>query len=83
MPAYNEEGTIGKVIQEIKEQAKQSKYNYEIIVVDDGSTDKTAEVAKKAGATVFSHPKNYGLGEAFKTEIEKALERKAPPRLVR
>ncbi len=53
------------------------KYNFEVIVIDDGSTDRTALVAKKAGAIVYSHPKNYGLAEAFKTEIEKCLKHKA------
>ena len=74
IPAYNEEGTIAAVISKIHEVMGQNKYNYKILVVDDGSRDKTAEIAKKEGAVVYSHPKNYGLAEAFKTEVEKSLD---------
>lgn len=74
IPAYNEEGTIAAVINKIHEVMGQNKYNYKILVVDDGSKDKTAEIAKKEGAIVYSHPKNYGLAEAFKTEVEKSLD---------
>lgn len=74
IPAYNEEGTIAAVINRIHEVMGQNKYNYKILVVDDGSKDKTAETAKKEGAVVYSHPKNYGLAEAFKTEVEKSLD---------
>ena len=77
MPAYNEEKTIASVIRRIFTVTRELKHKSEVIVIDDGSTDNTAKTARNAGATVYSHPKNYGLGEAFKTEIEKALERKA------
>jgi glycosyltransferase involved in cell wall biosynthesis len=77
IPAYNEKNSIGKVIHEIKGIMKSLKYKYEVFVVDDGSTDDTANIAKKAGATVHSHPINYGLAETFKTEIDKCLELKA------
>lgn len=77
IPAYNEERTIGKVLEHLKKVMDAHKYDYEILVVDDGSKDRTAEIAKKAGAIVYSHPRNYGLAEAFRTEIEKCLERKA------
>jgi glycosyltransferase involved in cell wall biosynthesis len=75
IPAFNEEKTIGSVIKSIIDVL--GKYKFEILVVDDGSTDKTAEIAKQAGAEVIKHPKNYGLAEAFRTEIEEALKRKA------
>ena len=77
IPAFNEEGSVGKVIRDIKEVLGKEKYDYKILVVDDGSTDKTAEVAEKAGAEVVKLPINYGLAEAFRTEIEAALKRKA------
>ncbi len=77
IPAYNEEKTIGKLISEIHEVMKNNRYEYKILVIDDGSKDNTAEVSKKNGAEVFSHPKNYGLAETFKTEIEKCLDLKA------
>ena len=73
IPAYNEEKTIADLIRRIN-NAMRGKYNYKILVVDDGSRDKTASAAKKSGAMVYSHPKNYGLAETFRTEIEKSLE---------
>lgn len=63
LPAFNEEENVGGVI----EVVKKVKYVDEIIVVDDGSTDSTAEIAKSLGATVISHPENKGKGEAIKT----------------
>ena len=77
IPAFNEERTIGNVVREVKEAMKKSGYGHEILVVDDGSRDRTAELAKKAGADVYSHPRNLGLAEAFRTEIQKCLEKKA------
>lgn len=74
IPAYNEEKTIGKVLEDIKEVMNKTKYNYRLLVVDDGSKDKTAEIAKKAGAKVYSHPYNLGLAEAFRTELQQCLE---------
>ena len=77
MPAYNEEKTIGHVVSEIKKVMSGQKFSYKILLVDDGSTDGTAKVAKAGGAIVISHPKNYGLSEAFRTEMKKCLEMKA------
>lgn len=77
IPAYNEEKTIGRVIKDIKAVMDRAGYNYRILVIDDGSRDKTAIIAKNAGAIVYSHPKNYGLAETFRSEIEKCLKLKA------
>ena len=77
IPAYNEQDTIGNVIKSIDDSMKSSKYQYKVLVVDDGSKDKTEEAARNQGAVVYSHPKNYGLAETFKTEIKKALGLKA------
>ena len=77
IPAYNEEKTIGKLVSAIEKVMEKGRHDYEILVLDDGSKDDTAKTAKKAGAVVYSHPKNYGLAETFRTEIEKALEMKA------
>ena len=74
IPAYNEEDTIGIVIGKINEVIKNNRYDCKILVVDDGSRDNTKEAAKKAGAMVYSHPKNYGLAETFITEVEKAIK---------
>ena len=74
IPAYNEERTIGKVIRDIRAVMDLYRYNYNVLVIDDGSRDKTAIEAKNAGAIVYSHPRNYGLAETFRSEIEKCLE---------
>lgn len=68
IPAYNESGSIGDVIQGVREHIPGA----EVIVIDDASTDDTADVAKKAGALVFTHPYNMGNGAAVKTGIRKA-----------
>ena len=74
IPAYNEGDTIGNLINNINQVMKNGNYNFKILVVDDGSKDKTSEAAKKAGAVVYSHPKNYGLADTFRTEVEKSLD---------
>jgi glycosyltransferase involved in cell wall biosynthesis len=61
IPAYNEENALADVI------AKTFKYVDKVIVVNDGSVDKTAEVALNAGAEVISHSTNLGKGEALKS----------------
>ena len=77
IPAFNEETTIAAVIRNIKEVlGKHRSYAYRILVVDDGSKDRTAEIAKREGATVYSHPQNYGLAETFRTEVEQFLKLK-------
>ena len=63
IPAYNEAGSIGNVIRRIKTLYP----DFEIIVINDGSSDNTAEIAEKAGATVLSHPYNIGNGASVKT----------------
>ena len=65
IPAYNESATIGDIIKKIKELYPES----EVIVVNDGSSDNTAEAAKDAGAIVYSHPYNIGNGAAIKSGI--------------
>ena len=74
IPAYNEEKTLPEVLKNIKNVMAGTKYNYKILVLDDGSTDKTAEVAKKLGAIVYSNSRNLGLAVTFKEEIKKCLE---------
>jgi|SRR3989344_5767413 len=77
MPAYNEEPTLAAVLQGIKTEMSATKHDYFLVVVDDGSTDKTVQIAKELGALVVSHPYNYGLAEAFRTEIKTCLAHKA------
>lgn len=74
IPAFNEEETIGRVIKEIKEVMDKTNHNYKILVVDDGSKDRTKEISEKSGAIVFSNPQNQGLAETFRTEMQKALK---------
>lgn len=81
IPAYNEEKTIGEVIAGVNKVMRQSKLRFSVMVVDDGSTDRTAEAAKRAGASVVKHPYNYGLAEAFRTEMKEAI-RKRPDVIV-
>ncbi len=76
IPAYNEEKSIGSVIDEIQSVMKKTKYQYAIAVIDDGSKDKTVEIATQRGAQVVVHPVNQGLAEAFRTEIKNFLASK-------
>jgi len=77
MPAYNEGKTIGGVVKDIKSVMDKKSFNYEILVLNDGSTDNTANAAKTAGAIVYSHQTNKGLAKSFNSEIKYCLERKA------
>lgn len=71
IPAYNEEDTISEVIHETRE------YVDEVIVIDDGSTDKTKKLAEDKGALVISQPVNRGYGEATRLGHRIALKRGA------
>ncbi|RFF27652.1 glycosyltransferase family 2 protein [Wenzhouxiangella sp. 15181] len=62
IPAKNEEAAIGQVVEGVRQHLPDA----EIIVVDDGSTDRTAEIASEAGATVERHPHALGNGAAVK-----------------
>ncbi len=75
IPAYNEEKTIASVIKEIKTCMK--KFNYSILVVNDGSTDRTSQIVKKHGVILVNHSRNLGLIETFKTGVKEALKRSA------
>lgn len=70
VPAYNEEENIGGVIHQIPEDIT-------TFVIDDGSTDSTAECARHAGAKVIIHPFNMGQGTALITGMKAALQRNA------
>lgn len=77
IPAYNEEATIKQVIEELNKVMKATKYSYKILVIDDGSEDRTAEISRKAGAIVSSNSRNMGLADTFKEEIKQCLKLKA------
>jgi glycosyltransferase involved in cell wall biosynthesis len=67
LPAYNEEVAIGSIVLLTR------KYADSVIVVDDGSSDRTADVARKAGAEVIVHEVNKGKGRALKTGFTAAV----------
>lgn len=70
IPAYNESTAIGPTVTKAKQVLVGANYeNFEIIVVDDGSSDDTAKKADAAGARVIQHPHNIGYGRALKTGI--------------
>jgi len=69
--AYNEAAMIGRVVTEVHQAG------CPVIVVDDGSKDRTAQVARAAGATVIQHPFNLGQGAALQSGIELALAKGA------
>jgi len=70
LPALNEENNIGQVIESIPE------FVDHVIVVDDGSSDRTVEIASGKGAIVISHKKNRGVGAAFNTGVRQVLSMK-------
>lgn len=69
IPAYNESDTIAEVITET------SDYVDDVVVVDDGSTDGTAAIAREHGATVIEHVFNTGVGGAVRTGYQYAIRR--------
>lgn len=72
LPAYNEEGKVGKVIQKILDQNFEEVK--EVLVVNDASTDDTLKESEKAGANVISHKRNLGVASAIRTGIDYAIK---------
>ena len=70
VPAYNEQGAIGAIVDEIRA----FDASFDVVVIDDGSTDATATVAAEHGAAVVTLPFNLGIGGAVQTGFKYALE---------
>ena len=73
VPARDEEATIGELLDRVFGVRVPGHELYPI-VVDDGSDDRTANIARKRGAVVICHPRNRGLGAAVRTGLEAAVE---------
>lgn len=67
VPAYNEAEAVGAQVEKVLHVLSSSELGHEVIVVDDGSYDLTAEEAARAGARVLKHAENRGYGAALKT----------------
>jgi glycosyltransferase involved in cell wall biosynthesis len=76
IPAFNEEATIREVLKRMPDLLNK-KINLFPAVIDDGSTDRTAEIARKCGAKVISHGTNQGVGKSFHDGLEYALDQNA------
>jgi dolichol-phosphate mannosyltransferase len=78
LPAYNEEACLPPLLAAIRENMDEIRMPYKVVVVDDGSTDRTRavleEAAKEMPVRIVVHPKNRGLSEALKTGLLAALE---------
>src|SRR5579871_6712410 len=70
VPAYNEFATVAAVVAALRKFARE----FDVLVVDDGSTDDTAARARQAGAIVVRLPFNLGIGGAVQTGFQYALE---------
>lgn len=69
LPAYNEGDSLAEEIDKIRGVLQQAKIPFEFIVIDDGSTDNTYEVAKSKGVEIVRHAKNRGVGAGRKSGI--------------
>jgi glycosyltransferase involved in cell wall biosynthesis len=70
VPAYNEARTVGGVVRALRDKAP----HFDILVVDDGSTDRTADIADRSGARVLRLPFNVGIGGAVQAGFKFAQE---------
>jgi glycosyltransferase involved in cell wall biosynthesis len=70
VPAYNEAAAISATVRDINQHARA----FDVVVIDDGSTDDTARIARSAGANVIRHPFNLGIGGAVQSGYRFALD---------
>ena len=71
IPAYNEEGAIAETVETVRRQAVYFK-ELEIVVINDGTDDRTGEIARALPVTLIEHPVNSGYGAALKTGMQHA-----------
>ncbi len=71
IPAFNEEGAIEDSVREVLAVMESTGRDFELVVVDDGSADRTGELAERAGARVITMPENQGYGAALKAGINR------------
>jgi glycosyltransferase involved in cell wall biosynthesis len=72
IPCFNEEATLENVLKNISVSLE--KYDYQILVVDDGSTDKSVEIAKAYNCSLILHGRNKGVGGAFQSAVDYAVQ---------
>jgi polyisoprenyl-phosphate glycosyltransferase len=72
IPAVDEAASVGGTVHAVRDALTAAAVDHEIIVIDDGSTDGTAQAAEAAGALVLRHPVNRGYGRALKTGLRRA-----------
>lgn len=83
LPAYNEEENIGLLLTKISNVMDETGKEYVVIVVDDGSKDRTAEIVQSAAASIpihlVRHPENRGLHESLRSGIKASLDLSEDP----
>jgi len=79
LPAFNEEDAVGVLLPKITEFLRAQNYQFEIVILDDGSQDRTKSIAQSFSSslpvTVLSHPRNRGLGETIRDLFEYASDK--------
>lgn len=77
IPAYNEDSNLGTLLDGTREQMRAWGLDYRMVIVDDGSTDRTAAMVEEYARTMpielVRHPRNLGVGAVFRSGIERAL----------
>ena len=86
IPIYNEKDQLSQVFEQLERVMQDSKIEYEVIAVDDGSSDGSAEIirdyAERMPVSLQQHPTNKGVSEAFRTGFRVVVERLQPEDLV-
>jgi glycosyltransferase involved in cell wall biosynthesis len=72
IPVYNEELTVGNVIDRVKATMQKTRLNYEVLVVDDRSFDKSLQVIKSRGVRAFTLKEHFGKGYVLRAGFRKA-----------